>query len=192
MYSLQTKGVYNFKWVSYIKSILENCGLNYLWNNQTQINIIFLKRHVKQILVDQFFQSWHSDIINASKGEFYSIFKTEFGMERYLLKLSPVERINICRIRTSNLRIPIESGRWFGIPRSDRICPLCSLNHIGDEFHYLYICEHSEIVRLRQFYIPEYLSRNPNREKMKGHFSFCNVKVLKNLSKFIGKLQNFL
>ena len=189
LHKLHINGTYHFKWVSYIKSIFDKCGISYIWDNQIPVNGKYLKTHVKQLLRDQFFQLWHNDIVNSSRGEFYSIFKTEFGLANYLLKLSPSERIEICRIRTSNLRIPIESGRWYGIQRSDRLCNLCDCEQLGDEYHYLYICKNPNIIRLRHMFIPAYCYRHPNVEKMKGHLYFCNIKVLKNLSRFIRNLK---
>jgi hypothetical protein len=53
------------------------------------------------------------------------------------------------KLQTSNLRLPIETGRWYNIPREDRKC-----NGIGDEFHILFLCENEIVVILRNKYIP--------------------------------------
>jgi hypothetical protein len=37
------------------------------------------------------------------------------------------------KLRASNLRIPIETGRWYNIPKDERVCILCGQS-IGDEF----------------------------------------------------------
>jgi hypothetical protein len=50
--------------------------------NQMPVNIIWIKTHVKQILIDQFIQNWRSEIGNSSRGHFYSLFKQEFCIER--------------------------------------------------------------------------------------------------------------
>lgn len=39
--------------------------------------------------------------------------------------------------RTSNAKLPIERGRWYDIPRENRLCTICNCIEIGDEFHYL-------------------------------------------------------
>jgi hypothetical protein len=44
-----------------------------------------------------------------------SLFKNEFQLESYLLKLTQGERINITKFRCSNIKFPIETGRWAGI-----------------------------------------------------------------------------
>jgi hypothetical protein len=48
-----------------------------------------LKFIVKQNLTDQYIQNWFNQIENSSRGEFYGIFKNEFNLEKYLLKLLP-------------------------------------------------------------------------------------------------------
>ena len=45
----------------------------------------------------------------------------------------------LCKFRTGNVKLPIETGRWFNIERDDRICHLCN-SDVGDEFHYIFNC----------------------------------------------------
>ena len=76
-----------------------------------------------------------------SKGKIYSIFQEKLTPDKYLLILSEHLWTEIFKFRTSNHYVPIEIGRWKNILVEDRICPLCNKNDIGDEFHYLFICE---------------------------------------------------
>ena len=85
MYNLSSNGIGQFKWISYVKSVFEECGLNFIWEGQNSENGKVLKEQIRQILKDQFYQKWHDDIVNSSRGEFYSIFKSEFGLEKYLI-----------------------------------------------------------------------------------------------------------
>ena len=56
-------------------------------------------------------------------------------------------------MRTSNLHLPIETGRWD----QDRIiCTLCNEN-IGDEFHILFRCKNQNIILLREKQITDIL-----------------------------------
>jgi hypothetical protein len=48
-----------------------------------------LKFIVKQNLTDQYSQNWFNQIENSYRGEFYGIFKNEFNLDKYLLKLLP-------------------------------------------------------------------------------------------------------
>ena len=38
------------------------------------------------------------------------------GVENYLARLNEKTRIWMTKLRASNLRIPIETGRWYNIP----------------------------------------------------------------------------
>ena len=42
-------------------------------------------------------------------------------MEKYLHILDDYEALNIFRFRTSNHRLPVETGRWYNIDYQDRI-----------------------------------------------------------------------
>ena len=87
--------------------------------------------------------------------------------------------------------MPIETGRWIGLAREDRLCTLCNSNEIGTEFHYMYVCQNSQVVKMREKFIPKYFYKYPSETKMKGHLQICNVNVLKNLSVFIKYLKRF-
>jgi hypothetical protein len=67
----------------------------------------------------------NSDIENSSREQFYGSFKKDFGLENDLVRLNEKTRIWITKLRASNLRIPIETGRWYNIPTDERVCTLC-------------------------------------------------------------------
>ena len=116
------------KRISYTKSIMDECSLSFMWNDQVTIDTFLLKTTIRQKLSDQFIQHWFSQINNTSRGQFYSLFKNEFQLESYLLKSTQGERINIAKFRCSNIKFPIETGRLACIPNK---------------------CEHPEIKELR-------------------------------------------
>jgi hypothetical protein len=66
---------------------MDDCGLSFMWNDQVPIDTFLLKTTIRQKLSDQCIQHCFSQINNASRGEFYSLFKNEFQLESYLLKL---------------------------------------------------------------------------------------------------------
>ena len=49
-----------------------------------------IKLLLNQTLKDQFIQRWTSEMINSSRGQFYSNFKTDFSFENYLTRLSVI------------------------------------------------------------------------------------------------------
>ena len=58
-------------------------------------------------------------INSSSKGHTYKSFKPIFGYEKYLDILPSKFRKLLVKFRTSNHRLPIETGRWLGIPLDD-------------------------------------------------------------------------
>jgi hypothetical protein len=76
--------------------------------------------------------------------KFYATFKTEFCYENYLSRLSEFGRKEISKLRTSNCKMPIETGRWQNISKEDRICHMCR-EGVGDEYHYLFLCKNEAV-----------------------------------------------
>ena len=52
-----------FPWVKYIKSILDECGLSYLWTTQQIHSVAWVKNTVKRIFLDQNIQAWKSTVL---------------------------------------------------------------------------------------------------------------------------------
>ena len=69
-------------------------------------------------------------------------------------------------MRTSNLHLPIETGRWDNTPRQDSICTLLCNENIGDEFHILFRCKNRNIITLRENILPIYYYNNPDIRKI--------------------------
>jgi hypothetical protein len=188
LFSLKENGVHIFKWLNFLESIFNDTGMGYVFANQDDSDYKLL---LKQILQDQYIQKWHHDMQLSSRGKCYSTFKENLCFEKYLIKIPCNLKIWITKLRTYNLKIPIETGRWRNIPVEKRICNMCNEN-IGDEFHYLFICKSPELVRIRENLIPEYYTRYPNKQKLSGLLSYCNVNLYKKVSSFIKKLNNIL
>ena len=74
-------------------------------------------------------------------------------MEKYLCVLPNPLKFALIKFRTSNHKLPIETGRYDNTERKDRICTLCSVKDIGDEYHYLFSCQYFNDIRL--LYVPE-------------------------------------
>ena len=112
--------------------------------------------------------------------------KERFALEHYLYKLTPAAMKNILFFRLNNHKLPIQSQRYSEIPRDERLCPLCDLNEIGDEFHYLFCCPQPLILENRKLLLPKYFQHLANVMKMKQLFAKKSVKCLKKLSRFLG------
>ena len=69
-----------------------------------------MKCVIKERLEDQFLQNWNSLLQSASKAINYKTFKTEFKYEEYLNILEINDATLFCRFRTTNTKLPIETG----------------------------------------------------------------------------------
>jgi hypothetical protein len=55
----------------------------------------------------------------------YRIFKENFEFENYFRVLEDKDIYTLCKFRTTNHKLPIETGRWNNIDRVNRICTKC-------------------------------------------------------------------
>ena len=142
---------YNGKnWAYQIKSILQQHGLEYIWNQQTELEIPF--NTIKQRILDMYNQKWYSDINNSSRLKSYSLYKHEFIFEKYLKVITePKYKIAMSRFRTSSHELRIETGRYDNTPREQRLCKSCNMNKIEDEFHFLLVCPKYRDLRCKYF-----------------------------------------
>ena len=150
----------------------------------------WIKDKVKNVLQDQFLQLWRADVDSSPKSLNYRIFKDDFKFENYLDILDYKNRVCLCRFRTCNHRLPIETGRWYNLERKDRICNLCLENKMGDEFHYILECK--LLRNERKSLLGNYYCRRVNTLKMKTLFQSDNISNLKKLCKFIKIINNIV
>ena len=174
---------YNGKnWSFQIKQILQTHGFEYIWDNQSEVEIPFCA--IRQRIFDIFKQNWYSNINNSARLQSYCIFKHNFELENYLsLKLDKKYKIALSRFRTSSHDLNIEIGRYDNMPRHQRICRNCSMNKIESEFHFLLVCP--KYRELRQKYFKQYYCSWPSLHKFESLMSSTSNKVLCNLGKFI-------
>ena len=129
-------------WVSHVKKRLETSGFSYIWNNQFKdfdhnkfLNAFSLR--IKDINA----QNISKDIGENKKLSQYAKFKDNLSYEHYLDEIKSTEkRKALTRLRISNHKLRIETGRHQNIPREERICENCALNKIEDEKHFLLEC----------------------------------------------------
>ena len=95
------------------------------WQNQTSLQNSTVKHEIKQVLIDQNLQHWQSTLEQSTKARNYSFFKQSIQLEKYALQLKKYDAIVLCKLRTGNHCLPLETGRWEGINIRDRTCALC-------------------------------------------------------------------
>ena len=170
-------------WVACIEKLLNDTGFSGVFRTHEFSSAEWIKRAVRLRLEDQYKQEWNRLVQTSPKCITYRLFKDTWGMEPYLLKLPPVFRIPMCKFRSSNHKLAIEKLRYTNVPREHRTCHLCNSNQVGDEFHFLFICNRLENERLDC--IPLYYITRPNVLKLEQLMNNRNKKVLLGLAKFI-------
>lgn len=170
-------------WLSYIKDTLQKCELDYLYTTDPfTLSPNNIKAMVKCKTMDIEKHRWVSQVEESGHCLNYRLFKENLNIETYLTCLNDKDRISLCRFRCSNHNLPIMEGRYNGVDRNSRVCTLCNLNDLGDEFHYIMKCPAFE--NERSLYInPEYYYR-PDVLKFGYLFSSENVVILQKLAKF--------
>ena len=181
-YNENELGNYNFKWIKCIKDTLISVGKIGLYYADSLQNAQALKLLIEQTLLDLYIQDLYSKLNNSSKGNNYSIFRTDICIEKYLLHLPRKSYLSLCKFPTSNHKLPIEVGRWEGVPLNERKCLHCNMD-IGHEFHYLFKCSH--FTNERTSYLKPYFYRRPNILKLRELYSSSNRKTLINLATFV-------
>ena len=101
------------------------------------------------------------------------------------MNLDITERINLCKFRCRNSKIPsvVQGYAYLNIPYENRVCTFCNLNEIGDEYHYVMRCLYFQ--NSREKYIENVFWINPSYNKFSKLFQSKDVGVLRNLAKFI-------
>ena len=174
----------DFKWLTHIKNILNETGFSYLWTNQDSQSSEKLHFLIKNALLDQFKQSWSSDLQLSSKGRNYSLFKDNTDQEYYIRSIEKANANVLLKFRMSNTNFPVEVGRWRQSysDLSNRKCTFgCS--DVGDEYHYLLVCKH--FTRKRKTLIPQYYFKHPSILKYKEIMTTHDMDILKNLCLYL-------
>ena len=84
---------------------------------------------------------WLSPEIVCSRYYFYEVTCKELqfeNFEKYLTRLRWSIASSLCRIRRSNDRNRIETGKYCNIPTNERNCQKCDTGEIGYERHYIF------------------------------------------------------
>ena len=170
-------------WLNQIKTSLDNMGYSYIFNDTNSFNNNQFKNSIKLRLKDIYDQKWAESVFNNSVCLNYRAMNTQKILKEYLVNLPSQYMFALCKFKCANHKLPIVVGRYEGLSIDDRICTLCDRNDIGDEFHYLFKCNHFNDFRVK--YLKIYYYTHPNMEKTHQLFNVTNKKEMLNLSKFI-------
>ena len=187
--TLYNEGLLKFEWLEFIESIINECGLSFVFKNQLAYDKKWLKNFfmpkIKLALKDLFLQKWGNDVENSNKCFYYKHLHARPMLQNYLKILPKSAWIPIIKFKTSNHRLPIEIYSWSITfkERQKRLCTMCNSGEVGDEYHYLMICPLFKEARVKL--IPKYFYVKPSVFKFLEIINSENRNVLINLSKFI-------
>ena len=146
--------IYHSGWLLKIKSILDNTGFSYVWQSQSVIfDGVNVKIKIEKRIDDIAYQNWFRAVSNLKQCSCYKNFKKTLEMERYLINLDFYNRIRFCKFGCGNHKMPVSDNR-YDVTKESLQCHLCDTASIGDEFHYLLVCQ--AFAPERKSYIKKY------------------------------------
>ena len=127
----------NNGWCQELKLLFETLDMKGIFENLhlCDINLAMVK------LRGNFETKWRMDVNNKPKLRTYKTFKTSFETSEYMKWNSEKsDRSLLAQFMCGILQLRVESGRFINLKLNERICQLCDLNCLEDEFHFLCIC----------------------------------------------------
>ena len=149
----------DFSWIKHVKHIFDDTGYSYIWSQQFFQNSYLLLGLIRNCLHEQFTHEWHSLIQNSPKANNYRLFKDNFEFENYFNSLEDKDIYTLCTFRTTNHKLPIETGRWYGVDRENRQRSKCNSRSKFSECHFF--------AENRTQLISRYLTQRPNTNVIK-------------------------
>ena len=143
---------FNFKWSARIKQLLDNAGFSYVWNAQNLNSKHFVKVF-KLRCNDMFLQNWNSELQCNSQCKTYKLIKEKPKIEEYLVTMDNAIKYKLLRFITRVHHLPATYNRYREENEYDTTCPLCPLGVLGDEIHYLFVCNYFNAERA--IYLPK-------------------------------------
>ena len=106
---------------------------------------------------------WSSKLYDSGKARHNRYIMPNFGLASYIKFDLPLKfRISLSKLRCSAHNLLVETGRHSNLDYENRICRLCNLNKIEDEFHFVTECPfYSDI---RNTHMPTLLNTNMSLE----------------------------
>ena len=176
------------EWIALLQSTLKNAGFNNIWSREMDgFSSKYIKQALKLRLDDMFKQEWHDKMFNNNQCTNYRMFKGEPIMEDYLLRLDNVDRINLSRFCCRNHSLPVTRDRLTD-NRQGLMCPMCDLDEVGDEFHYLFRCAYFSTDREKL--LGKKCVKDANVHFMSSVFNCKKMSKLKTLARFVNTVMH--
>ena len=131
---------------------------------------------IKKELRKQLKIIWNDQIQQFNKLQVFKLMKPDIEFESYLTQVKNVKhRQAATRFRISAHKLAVETGRYTNIERNLRLCSICNLQEIGDEYHYFSNCENEKLKKLRKQFLKELIDINCNFSSLGSNelFLYC-------------------
>ena len=101
----------------------------------------------------------------------------------------PLDRRRLTKFRLSAHKLLIETGRYKGIPRNERLCERCLLGEVEDECHFLFKCQKFDFQRTKLLEVIHKSCPNFPKLKLKDQLIWVlsseDLSVLRAISEYI-------
>jgi hypothetical protein len=132
-----------FSWSSGLKKTFDLIHRVDIWERPNIITPNSFNETIVSNLKSTYSTLWLNNITNfQTKLRSYCCFKKSFNSENYVVMFHRSLRAPFSKLRISAHSLMIEKGRHYTpkIEPQDRLCKLCNLNAVEDEFHFMMIC----------------------------------------------------
>jgi len=153
----------NKSFIARCKHVLDQLGrynttLPPITSNSNSKQLKHFKRKLKSCLQNQYASMCIKEIDNSPKLRFYKNIKRNFNLEPYIIHpINSKYQRAMTKLRLSNHKLPIETGRHQQKQIEDRICTICNLKEVGDELHILGHCANKNLQIARDTFLSEVL-----------------------------------
>jgi len=146
----------------------------------------------KDIMKQKYITQWWYSVNYTRKLEFYNTFKCCYEISSYSnLTRKTINKKALIKLRVSNHKLMIETGRYNQTPHDKRLCPVCDSNAIEDEIHFLCYCP--KCFKLRNEFFAQIQSRLHNFQQLSysdpSEDIYLNLR-LTNYSSLLNNLRN--
>ena len=186
-------------WYTTVKKIVDLLNIEHILYTADTRELAFQHNQIKYTVRAKFQEYWKQELNSRREGklEFYSQYVSQFCLQDYFNCNSLPQHLRkvITRFRIGAHKLPAETGRYFSnISRDERYCPLCC-NGIGNEKHYLILCDNPIILSLRNYFFSKIgfsdtvFSSLGSEERIAHLMSSNDHNTLINLGFFLEKLE---
>ena len=150
---------------------------------------------LKEKLIEVFLSLYETQCKSNKKLNLYNKIKGVYRKQPYLFKIKESSyRIAATKYRLSSHNLPVETGRYLQVARTERLCKLCIMQQVGDEIHYFCKCPYAPIAADRNVMLKEIYSTNRQLEILdevsKFHYlmALTDVNMMRPVAKFLYSL----